>query len=119
MRNGHRFALPLIVLLLLSPTLPLNAHAILLSVAPAANETVHSGSVHIQLRFNARIDARRSRLILVLPAGKELPLNTDQPLPDTLTSVAPELVPGSYILRWQVLAVDGHITRGEVPFSAK
>ncbi len=112
-------ALPLIALLLLFSTKPLNAHAVLLSVAPAPNETVHSGDVHIQLRFNARIDALRSRLTLVLPVGKEIPLNTDQPMPDTLTSVAPELVPGSYILRWQVLAVDGHITRGEVPFSAK
>jgi methionine-rich copper-binding protein CopC len=119
MRNGHRLALPLIVLLLLFTTSPLDAHAVLLSVAPAPNETVHGGAVHIQLRFNARIDARRSRLILVLPAGKELPLNMDQPLPDTLTSVVPKLVPGSYILRWQVLAVDGHITRGEVPFSAQ
>jgi len=27
------------------------------------------------------------------------------------------LVPGLYSLRWQVLAVDGHITRGDVPFT--
>jgi len=28
-----------------------------------------------------------------------------------------DLTPGSYVLRWQVLAVDGHITRGDVPFT--
>jgi methionine-rich copper-binding protein CopC len=25
-------------------------------------------------------------------------------------------VKGAYVLRWQVLATDGHITRGKVPF---
>jgi methionine-rich copper-binding protein CopC len=27
------------------------------------------------------------------------------------------VAPGAYVLRWQVLAVDGHITRGDVPFT--
>jgi methionine-rich copper-binding protein CopC len=27
------------------------------------------------------------------------------------------LAPGNYTIRWQVLAVDGHITRGDVPFT--
>jgi methionine-rich copper-binding protein CopC len=27
------------------------------------------------------------------------------------------LLPGEYRLRWQVLASDGHITRGEIPFA--
>jgi methionine-rich copper-binding protein CopC len=119
MRNALVPPLVLVVLLLVSPLVPLNAHAILLSAAPAPDDIVYGGAVHIELRFNARIDARRSRLILVLPAGRELSLSTDQPVPDTLTSVASDLAPGSYILRWQVLAVDGHITRGEVPFRAR
>ena len=34
---------------------------------------------------------------------------------DVLTAHA-ELAAGAYVLRWQVLAIDGHITRGEVPF---
>ena len=105
-------------LLVISP-LPLSAHAILLSVAPAPNDIVHGNAVHVQLRFNARIDAKRSRLILVLPGGELRPLTAEQPLPDTLTSVVSELVRGSYVLRWQVLAEDGHITRGELPFRAQ
>jgi hypothetical protein len=24
---------------------------------------------------------------------------------------------GPYVVRWQVLAIDGHITRGDVPFT--
>jgi len=27
------------------------------------------------------------------------------------------LAPGAHVLRWQVLAIDGHITRGDVPFT--
>jgi copper resistance protein C len=27
------------------------------------------------------------------------------------------MAPGSYSVRWQVLAIDGHITRGDVPFT--
>ncbi len=30
---------------------------------------------------------------------------------------ATDLRPGDYTVRWQVLAVDGHITRGDVPFT--
>jgi copper resistance protein C len=36
---------------------------------------------------------------------------------NTLTSQAKGLPPGEYRLRWQVLASDGHLTRGEIPFS--
>ena len=43
-------------------------------------------------------------------------MSTDSHRPDLLTGRA-ELVPGSYVLHWQVLAVDGHITRGDVPFT--
>ena len=36
--------------------------------------------------------------------------------PDIVTSRV-TLTPGSYVVRWQVLAVDGHITRGDVPLT--
>jgi methionine-rich copper-binding protein CopC len=29
------------------------------------------------------------------------------------------LSPGKYAIHWQVLAVDGHITRGQIPFEVK
>jgi methionine-rich copper-binding protein CopC len=63
MKRHLSFALPL--LLLIGPTALLEAHAILLSADPAPNATVHAGPVQVHLRFNARIDARRSRLTLV------------------------------------------------------
>jgi len=36
-----------------------------------------------------------------------------------LSARAQQLAPGKYTLRWQALAVDGHITRGEVPFTVE
>jgi len=36
---------------------------------------------------------------------------------DHLVGEADALAPGDYVLHWQVLAVDGHITRGDIPFS--
>jgi hypothetical protein len=52
----------------------------------------------------------------LLPGGGERVLVVDQPSPDTVRSDVAQLMPGQYLLRWQVLAEDGHITRGELPF---
>jgi copper resistance protein C len=39
--------------------------------------------------------------------------------PDKLTADLDGVTPGAYKLRWQVLSVDGHISRGDVPFTVK
>ena len=96
--------------------LRLDGHAILRSTVPASNEIVRGETVHVQLQFSSRIDVKRSQLILLLPGGSERVLPVDQPSPDTVRSEAAQLAPGQYVLRWQVLAEDGHITRGELPF---
>ena len=84
---------------------------------PGPNQLVRGPDIPVALRFNSRIDAKRSRLILVAPGGEQLPLVISGPsTPDALTSEAKGMKSGSYILRWQVLASDGHITRGEVQF---
>jgi methionine-rich copper-binding protein CopC len=109
----------LAALAFISYVLPAHAHAILLSASPAPNESVSGPSVKVTLRFNSRVDAKRSKLLLVPPEGPERSIAAVQPAADILTSDLKDLVPGSYIIRWQVLAVDGHITRGEVPFRVK
>ncbi len=94
-----------------------SAHAILVHSEPTLGAVVQAGPVLLTLRFNSRIDQARSRLAL-RREGSETPL----PLrpggaPDQLAAQA-TVTPGSYTLRWQVLAADGHITRGDVPFTA-
>jgi copper resistance protein C len=95
-------------------------HAILLDAAPASHQVVNGKAIPIKLRFNSRIDGKRSKVTLVGPDGRERPLAmVKQSAPDTLTGKVEGLSPGAYILRWQVLAADGHITRGEVPFQTQ
>lgn len=80
--------------------------------------TVPPGPLAIVLRFNSRIDAGRSKITLTAPppaAPARLAITADA-LPDRLHASA-TLAPGEHTLRWQVLAIDGHITRGIVPFT--
>lgn len=93
------------------------AHAILLESSPSIKGTVAGPAIPIKLRFNVRIDASRSRLTLVRPdaSTQSLVISKDTSA-DTLASQAQGLSPGDYRIRWQVLASDGHITRGEIPF---
>jgi copper resistance protein C len=108
---------PLVLVLLLAIQ-PAAGHAVLLEAAPAANSTVQGPSVSIHLRFNSRIDGARSRLTLVRPDGASEGLKiAEQSSPDTLASEAAGLKPGAYRIHWQVLATDGHVTRGDIPFT--
>lgn len=93
------------------------AHAILEESTPAAGASVRAGPVDLRFRYNSRIDRERSRLTLIRPDRSKdtIPIAGDGP-PDII-SARVELVPGLYVIRWQVLAVDGHITRGDVPLN--
>jgi copper resistance protein C len=112
-----------------------DAHAILVQSSPAAHSTVTGQSVPLSFRFNSRVDALRSRLVLVVGSsvtgsgvagssvvgsapGQALKINETSPT-DRLTATASDLKPGNYRVRWQVLAVDGHVTRGELEFEVK
>lgn len=107
----------LVTLLLVLPGAA-RAHAILLESQPAARGTVAGGAVTVTLRFNSRIDQGRSRLAL-RSGGKERVLAVAPSGAEDVLAAQADLAPGDYVLRWQVLAVDGHITRGDVPFQVK
>ena len=92
-------------------------HAIVLSATPDQHQTMRGPDIPIKIRFNSRIDPKRSRLTLLASDGKQTALGiAEASSEESLISEAKGLKSGAYILRWQVLAVDGHITRGEVPF---
>lgn len=103
--------------LLSSPSFSL-AHAVLMESSPALKSSVSGPDVPLKLRFNVRIDAARSRLTLVDPEGASQALEiSKQDSPETISAEAKGLHSGLYRIRWQVLASDGHITRGEIPFT--
>jgi methionine-rich copper-binding protein CopC len=112
---GRRFVQSLTLLLAL--VTEVSAHAILIETTRAANATVAGPVITLRLRINSRIDAARSRLMVVLPDDSSHKLKLEpQPSPDMLISRADDLKRGAYKLRWQVLAADGHITRGKIFF---
>jgi methionine-rich copper-binding protein CopC len=115
-----RLLLAWLLVALAAPTAA-SAHAIIVESSPAVNATVAGPDIDVTLRFNSRIDRARSSVNVtaasaapgVKPAA--LPLAAVDS-PDILKTRAAGLAPGAYTLRWQVLSVDGHITRGDIPF---
>ncbi len=112
----HRVAFAAVLLLV--PALA-RAHAILMTSEPSVSGTVPPGATTLQLQYNSRIDQDRSRVTLSHPDSPDerLKLLPSQQ-PDVLRADA-TLMPGDYVLHWFVLATDGHITRGDVPFSVR
>jgi copper resistance protein C len=98
----------------------LEGHAILKSSSPASGGSVTHPDVPVKLTFNVRVDAARSKLNLLMPDASTVALAiVEWPSPDTLVSKLTGLKPGAYAIRWQVLAPDGHISRGEIPFTVR
>lgn len=97
---------------------PAWAHAELIASHPAANSAVKGPAIAITLRYNSRVDPTRSTVTLLTPNGKIRKIAIkDKSAPNVLSAAVAGLVlKGAYVLRWQALAGDGHITRGEVPF---
>ncbi len=95
------------------------AHAVLLRSDPAPGDVVPPGRRELELHYNSRIDQARSRLTLTQPDGKiaTLPIAPESGV-DALQAET-DLVPGAYTIYWQVLALDGHMTCGTVPFEVK
>ena len=97
-----------------------SAHAILLHATPAPNATVNGPELKVELKFNSRIDPKRSRVTIVLPdESAKVLVNEESGSPDTLAARGQGFAPGEYRLKWQVLSSDGHITRGEHPFTVQ
>lgn len=105
----------LVVALVFSPTA--EAHAILVQSTPAADGKVAGPHLVFSLRYNSRIDKARSRLQLIKPDKSQITLGIAPDGPEDVLTTTATLDPGAYTLRWQVLAIDGHITHGILPFT--
>ena len=114
----RRLPVLILVLVVAGATQLCWAHAILMDSTPKINSTVKGPEVAINLRFNVRIDGGRSRVLLVSPDGTVSTLTlVGQSTPDTLQTRAAGLQPGAYKLQWKVLASDGHMSSGDIPFT--
>lgn len=120
MRSAFRvpFCPVFLLLAILAATTPVWAHAVLMESQPKMNSAVKGPDVPIRLRFNVRVDGKRSRLQLLTPDGSTVQVEAPkQTAPDILESHINGLKPGSYKLQWKALASDGHMSNGEVDFT--
>jgi methionine-rich copper-binding protein CopC len=111
----------LVTLAFLTPS-PAAAHAVVLESSPAPGEVLARPPAQITLRFNSKLEKRFTRVTLATghqpPAPVTLPAGSD-PAPDRLVIPIRSLAPGDYVLRYRVLAVDGHITEGALRFTVE
>ena len=107
-----------LVLLTVSPVSP---HAIVLESSPVHDAVLDRAPGQVILRFNSKIEKRFTRITLAVgdrpPAPVALPGDDDGSSPDRIVIPLSPLAPGVYVLRYRVLAVDGHITEGALRFT--
>jgi len=96
------------------------AHALLLEAEPASGAKLAEPPREIYLRFNSKLEKRLSHVTLSTEKGQPVALPiavTGGEKPDRLVLPLAPLAPGAYVVRYKVLAVDGHITEGALRFS--
>ena len=112
-----RFLLPLVIAVLSGQSAL--AHAIVIASTPKPGAVLSPGPVRIELRYNSRIDHKRSTLTLFAgesKTGRPVAIDATEEV-DRLLAHLDDLAPGKYRMRWVVLALDGHITQGDVNFT--
>lgn len=96
------------------------AHAIILESEPAAAAKLTEPPVRIYLRFNSKIEKRLSHVTLTVEDGRPVPLPVaadGSEKPDRIVLPLGSLRSGAYVVRYKVLAADGHITEGALRFT--
>jgi methionine-rich copper-binding protein CopC len=97
-----------------------SAHAIVTKTTLGEKPILANTATPVTLYFNSRIEPAFTRVLLVDPAKKERPLEvTPGEKGDTVTVQLPPLATGAYVLRYKVLAIDGHVTEGVLRFRVR
>ncbi|MFH0350929.1 MAG: copper resistance protein CopC [Chromatiales bacterium] len=93
------------------------AHAILIDSTVRQDARLTEAPKNIRLRWNSRIEHDLSRYTLERNGGREVTSLRAEPRgPDRIVVHMPALAPGTFVLRYRVLAADGHITEGVLRF---
>ena len=120
-RPASAAALLLMACLTLAAPRAASPHAIVLESSPTHDAVLPQPPARVTLRFNSRIEKRFTRVTLALadraPVAVAVPPGDAEATPDRLTIPLQPLGPGVYVLRYRVLAVDGHITEGALRFT--
>jgi methionine-rich copper-binding protein CopC len=101
---------------------PARAHAIVLEASPAHDAVLAAPPTRIVLRFNSKIEHALSRVTIEAATGRPVPLPVARAAEGDaarLVVALSPLAPGTYIVRYRVLAADGHVTEGALRFTVQ
>ena len=109
---------------LVAAPVPARAHAIVLESSPARDAQLTSAPERVVLRFNSKIEHGLSRATIEPAGGRPVALVSTasaekRPAPDRLVLPLRPLGPGTYVVRYRVLAADGHLTEGALRFTIR
>ena len=108
-----RYALAILTTSLVTPSVW--AHAHLTHQYPAPQAITLNFSEGVETGFSgAKITGPKNENIKTLPAKRN-----EQDQKQLIVPLADSLKPGTYIVDWHVVSVDGHKTKGHYTFSVK
>lgn len=97
------------------------AHAIVLESTPERDAQLAEAPHEVVLRFNSKIEHTLSRVSIQTAGARPVPLAVaaGAAAPDRLVIPLSRLAPGTYVVRYRVLAADGHLTEGSLRFTIR
>ena len=116
-----RAALLALAFTLLGPAM-VQAHPIVLESSLSHDAVVTRSPEQVALRFNSTIETRLAQVTITGRDGHPIPLavapNHRNGLPhNRLIIPLQPLPPGTYVIRYKILATDGHISEGALRFT--
>ena len=96
------------------------AHARLERTAPVAGSTVHASPPQLKLWFTERLEPAFSKVQVFDRNGKQVDKGdpgVDRVDAKLLQVSLPTLAPGTYRVKWRVLSVDTHVSKGDFTFN--
>ena len=106
------------LVLVVTRAVPLLAHAVLTKASLEGATVRAETSTPVTLSFNAAIEPGFTKVMLVNERNEERVLEAlPRGEPGKVTVTVPPLAPGTYGLRYKVLAADGHVTESVLRFT--
>jgi len=111
------FLIAVLMSMLVSPA---SAHARLERAVPAAGSAVRASPPQLKLWFTERLEPAFSKVQVSDRNGKQV--DKGDPVVDRadarlLQVSLPSLAPGTYRVKWRVLSVDTHVSKGDFTFN--
>ncbi|MGI8857437.1 MAG: copper resistance protein CopC, partial [Thermomicrobiales bacterium] len=114
-------ALVVAVALLAIPPAAVSAHVALVAATPVPGSTVGQPPKMVRVRFDEIPDPKFNDITILDTSGKAVaggPATASASDPAVVeVAITAKLTPGLYTVTWQALAPDGHLTKGNYPFT--